>query len=54
MSRKGADMNGDHILGIGSSLVDPRLVAAREFTEIENRASRFIQAVSELTTTPVA
>ena len=34
-------------LGIGSSLVDPRLVAARDFRQIQQRAAGFIKAARD-------
>ncbi|MBO0958775.1 bifunctional 4-hydroxy-2-oxoglutarate aldolase/2-dehydro-3-deoxy-phosphogluconate aldolase [Neobacillus sp. MM2021_6] len=39
---------GAHCLGIGSSLVDDKLVQHGDFTEIERRAARFVEIVHEV------
>ncbi len=39
---------GAHCLGIGSSLVDEKLVQQGNFTEIERRAASFVEIVSQI------
>lgn len=38
---------GSCSLGVGSSLVDQKLVAKKEFSEIENRAKRFVKTTEQ-------
>jgi 2-dehydro-3-deoxyphosphogluconate aldolase/(4S)-4-hydroxy-2-oxoglutarate aldolase len=41
-------------LGIGSALVDPHLVAAREFRQIQERAAGFIEITAQMNRAGVA